>query len=149
MMEKRFTYEYDEHNGNLFDNECNTFYPIEDSETNIDLLCNRLNKIVKENEQLKSKNRGLQSELQIFKEDLTHSNLQINKLIDENEQLKIDKQNWYRQDSKIRVKLHQLKEENEQLDNRVKDLEELNRIYVDFLVCEGYELADVMKGDVE
>ena len=61
----------------------------------------------------------------------------------------IDKQNWYRQDSKIRVKLHQLKEENEQLDNRVKDLEELNRIYVDFLVCEGYELADVMKGDVE
>ena len=44
--------------------------------------------IQKENEQLKSKNRGLQSELQIFKEDATHSNLQINKLADENEQLK-------------------------------------------------------------
>ena len=41
--------------------------------------------IQKENEQLKSKNRGLQSELQIFKEDATHSNLQINKLADENE----------------------------------------------------------------
>lgn len=46
--------------------------------------------IQKENEQLKSKNRGLQSELQIFKEDATHSNLQINKLADENEQLKKD-----------------------------------------------------------
>ena len=42
----------------------------------------------KENEQLKSKNRGLQSELQIFKEDVTHSNLQINKLADENEHIK-------------------------------------------------------------
>ena len=47
-----------------------------------------LNKLNDENEQLKSKNRGLQSELQIFKEDVTHSNLQINKLADENEQLK-------------------------------------------------------------
>ena len=45
-------------------------------------------KLLHENGQLKSKNRGLQSELQIFKEDATHSNLQINKLIDENEQLK-------------------------------------------------------------
>ena len=44
--------------------------------------------LLNENEQLKSKNRGLQSELQIFKEDATHSNLQINKLADENEQLK-------------------------------------------------------------
>ena len=44
--------------------------------------------IQKENEQLKSKNRGLQSELQIFKEDVTHSNQIINKLNDENEQLK-------------------------------------------------------------
>lgn len=49
-----------------------------------------INQIHKENEQLKSKNRGLQSELQIFKEDVTHSNLQINKLADENEQLKKD-----------------------------------------------------------
>ena len=47
-----------------------------------------LNELNNENEQLKSKNRGLQSELQIFKEDATHSNLQINKLADENEQLK-------------------------------------------------------------
>ena len=116
MTEKRFTYEY----GNLFDNEMNTFYPIEDSDENIEVLCDRLNWLVEENEQLKnmvrhsyvehkrcvnnyvdkikevekeneklkSKNRGLQSELQIFKEDVTHSNLQINKLADENEELK-------------------------------------------------------------
>jgi chromosome segregation ATPase len=51
-------------------------------------LLDELNRLSDENEQLKSKNRGLQSELQIFKEDVTHSNLQINKLADENEQLK-------------------------------------------------------------
>ena len=42
---KRFTYEYDEYNGNLFDNEYNTFYPIEDSEENIMILVNRLNEL--------------------------------------------------------------------------------------------------------
>ena len=50
MTAKRFTYEY---NGNLFDNEMNTFYHIEDSDENIELLCNRLNLLVDENEELK------------------------------------------------------------------------------------------------
>ena len=50
MIEKRFTYEY---NGNLFDNKMNTFYHIEDSEENIEVLCDRLNWLVEENEQLK------------------------------------------------------------------------------------------------
>ena len=58
------------------------------TDTTIVKLNNRIWELEKENEQLKSKNRGLQSELQIFKEDVTHSNLQINKLADENEQLK-------------------------------------------------------------
>ena len=53
MTEKRFTYEYDEYNGNLFDNKMNTFYPIEDSEENIEILCDRLNWLVDETEQLK------------------------------------------------------------------------------------------------
>ena len=51
-------------------------------------VCDLLNELNDENEQLKSKNRGLQSELQIFKKDVEHSNLQMNKLADENEQLK-------------------------------------------------------------
>ena len=50
---------------------------------------NKVEELSKENEKLKFKNRGLQSELQIFKEDATYSNLQINKLIGENDQLKI------------------------------------------------------------
>ena len=58
------------------------------TDTTIVKLNNRIWELDKENEQLKSKNRGLQSELQIFKEDVTHSNLQINKLADENRQLK-------------------------------------------------------------
>ena len=53
-----------------------------------DVIATAINELIEENGQLKSKNRGLQSELQIFKEDATHSNLQINKLADENEQLK-------------------------------------------------------------
>lgn len=47
-----------------------------------------VNSLFEENKELRFKNRGLQSELQIFKEDVTHSNLQINKLADENKQLK-------------------------------------------------------------
>lgn len=54
MTEKRFTYEYDEYNGNLFDNKMNTFYHIEDSDENIEVLCDRLNWLVEENKQLKS-----------------------------------------------------------------------------------------------
>lgn len=54
MTEKRFTYDYNEHNGNLFDNKYDTFYPIKDSEGNIKLLCKRLNSIVDENKRLKS-----------------------------------------------------------------------------------------------
>lgn len=59
MTEKRFTYEYDEYNGTLFDNKMNTFYHIEDSDKNIEVLCNRLNLLVEENEQLKQVNRNL------------------------------------------------------------------------------------------
>ena len=53
-----------------------------------DEIVELLNDFYNENEQLKRRNKGLQSELQIFKEDVSHSNLQINKLTDENEQLK-------------------------------------------------------------
>ena len=49
---KRFTYD----NGNLFDNEMDTFYPIEDSDENIELLCDRLNWLVEENKELKQRN---------------------------------------------------------------------------------------------
>ena len=55
MTKKRFTYEYDEYDGNLFDNKMNTFYHIEDSDENIEVLCDRLNWLVEENEQLKQK----------------------------------------------------------------------------------------------
>ena len=65
----------------LFDNQTNEYMGMIGAS-------NLLNALHEENEQLKSKNRGLQSELQIFKEDVEHSNLQINKLADENEQLK-------------------------------------------------------------
>ena len=49
MAEKRFTYEYDEYSGNLFDNNMHTFYHIEDSDENIEVLCDRLNWLVEEN----------------------------------------------------------------------------------------------------
>ena len=87
-----------------------------------------INNVFNENEQLKSKNRGLQSELQIFKEDITHSNLQINKLTDENEELK--------QQLKTRVivnkqyeELQRLKKENEQLKKDATTLIYANQDY--------------------
>jgi len=66
MTEKRFTYEYDEYNGNLFDNKMNTFYHIEDSDENIEVLCDRLNWLVEENEQLKRENYELHKRLGDF-----------------------------------------------------------------------------------
>lgn len=63
MTEKRFTYEYDDYSGNFFDNEMNTFYHIEDSDKNIEILCNRLNWLVEENEQLKQRNNNQYNQL--------------------------------------------------------------------------------------
>ena len=59
MIEKRFTYEYDECTGNLFDNKMNTFYQIEDSDENIKLFCDNLNSLVEENERLKQEKQLL------------------------------------------------------------------------------------------
>ena len=77
----------------------------------------------------------------------------LNKLNDKNGQLKhrIKKlQNDLDIYSEIFTELNGLVDENENLKSRVDDLKELNKIYVDFLVNEGYELADVMgKCDVE
>lgn len=38
----------------------------------------------------------------------------------------------------------QQKDKANKLTERIKDLQELNSIYVDFLVEEGYELSEVM-----
>ena len=65
MTAKRFTYEY---NGNLFDNEMDTFYHIEDGDENIKLLCNRLNELSDENEQLKHELNTIKSILFDLKE---------------------------------------------------------------------------------
>lgn len=73
MTEKRFTYD----NGNLFDNKMNTFYQIEDSEENIEILCNRLNCLVEENEQLKQQICYLIRELKTEKETSISRNERI------------------------------------------------------------------------
>lgn len=90
MTEKRFTIDVlDENNWLIQDTKTGeNANPIDGTTNVLKGLISTLNKFNDKNEQLKSKNRGLQSELQIFKEDVTHSNLQINKLADENEQLK-------------------------------------------------------------
>ena len=64
MTKKRFTYD----NGNLFDNKMNTFYHIEDSDENIEVLCDRLNWLVEENEQLKSEIKDLNDVLARYEE---------------------------------------------------------------------------------
>ena len=92
MTEKRFTLGYeDDFLRWIRDNPNRKNYVVKigfGEEDNLQDVCDLLNQLNNENEQLKRRNKGLQSELQIFKEDVTHSNLQINKLTDENEQLK-------------------------------------------------------------
>lgn len=75
MTEKRFSYEIEKFKEEL-------------GQYNRGGLVRLLLEMKEENEQLKQSNKGLQSELQIFKEDITHSNKIINRLNDENEQLK-------------------------------------------------------------
>lgn len=89
MTEKRFILvEYVNKGLFIQDNANDETQYFQGSKASLEKVVDLLNSLANENEQLKSKNRGLQSELQIFKEDATHSNLQINKLADENEQLK-------------------------------------------------------------
>ena len=100
-------------------------------------------RLEKENEQLKSKNRGLQSELQIFKEDATHSNLQINKLADENEQLKKDfhsvSHNWALMYDEAKNKVEELSKENEQLKSENQELKK----YLSWQDMELEEMEDL------
>ena len=93
MTEKRFNLVKCKENrwgieDNILGEEDKLFFICREGQFETNGLVLLLNQLNDKNEQLKSKNRGLQSELQIFKEDVTHSNLQINKLADENEQLK-------------------------------------------------------------
>lgn len=81
MTAKRFTYEYDEYNGNLFDNKMNTFYHIEDSDENIELLCNRLNELSDENEQLKNKIDVLEDDNETYHKSLEILNLYTERFI--------------------------------------------------------------------
>ena len=81
MAEKRFAIEYVQGNPTIFH--------IIENEKHIDemKIVDLLNELSDENEQLKQSNKGLQSELEIFKEDVTYSTKIINKLNDENEEL--------------------------------------------------------------
>lgn len=117
MSEKRFTYEYDEYNGYLFDNNYNTFYHIEDSEENIHILCNQLNKIVDENEQLR---------------ELTNiKNTNVKDLVDVlNEQ---EKQKWEKQKHIVHLenKIHRMRKQIKKLEYlyhyRTCEIERLNQ----------------------
>ena len=84
MTGKRFTIDVEENTQENALFEDDKFVCFEDD---TDEYLKKINEMSDENEELKSKNRGLQSELQIFKEDVSRSNLQINKLADENEKL--------------------------------------------------------------
>lgn len=59
-MTKRFTQRlYETGERFLEDNETDCFYEIIDSFVNVELLCERLNKLVEENEQLKQENQQI------------------------------------------------------------------------------------------
>ena len=115
-----------------------------------------LNALHEENEQLKSKNRGLQSELQIFKEDVTHSNLQINKLADENEQLKLDLKVERDGGNLYKDLCEALEKENEQLKKELKGYYDafdcsqcMHHNYDWFDDCDEFEVCDKGNDDTQ
>ena len=73
-------------------------------------------------------------------EEMTQAEVRdmLNKLHDENEQL--------RKDATTLIYANQdYRHENEQLREQLDDANELNKIYVDFMVDNGFELSDVVK----
>ena len=132
MSKKRFTYDYDEHNGNLFDNRYDTFYPIEDSEENIELLCKRLNCIVDDNKRLKSNNTIIDLECEIVK-------------------LKDDSIYYQIKNGECEEELLYLRRENEQLKSENKELMELVNKEVESWSDEKYqtvaEISNLMFSD--
>lgn len=116
------------HLGNPYDfvikniNEHETYGTFQGDKESMEEFIEKVNSIIKENDELKSENQRVSEQKHIYKQDWKH--------------LCIDKE--------------LLDSENEKLKSRVDDLKELNKIYVNFIVNEGYELADVMgKCDVE
>lgn len=75
MTEKRFTQRlYETGERFLEDNKTNCFYEIKDSFGNVELLCERLNKIVDENEQLKQQLNRLYNYFEDWYRDMTSAN---------------------------------------------------------------------------
>ena len=73
-------------------------------------------------------------------EEMTQAEVRdmLNKLHDENEQL--------RKDATTLIYANQdYRHENEQLREQLEDANELNKIYVDFMVDNGFELSDVVE----
>ena len=126
MTEKRFVREDDCYGyyTEIIDNEKELDLSLPNPKKNLTIeeLVDLMNELADENEQLKSENQRVSEQKHIYKQDWKH--------------LCIDKE--------------LLDSENEKLKSRVDGLKELNKIYIDFIVNEGYELADVMgKCDVE
>ena len=120
----------------------------------IEQICLFLNEQNDEIEMLKSKfedcefaHRTEMAHHRVIEKDLKKENMQLKS---ENQRVS-EQKHIYKQDWKhLCIDKELLDSENEKLKSRVDDLKELNKIYVDFLVNEGYELADVMgKCDVE
>ena len=103
--------------------------------------------IERENKQLKQQNRGLQSELKIFKEDVEYSNKLMNKLSDENEQLKQFPLKLDNRIQKLEESLKALKEmETDDLNPQaVEDVATVIGISLNALL----EFKKELKGDVE
>lgn len=129
MTEKRFRYDY---TGKLFDNKYDTFYPIKDSEKNIELLCKRLNSIVDENNRLKSGDTitDLECEIVLLKDESKYYQIKCRECEEEllylrrdNKQLKKDVDYWKQVASQYNNELNvneHLKVENQKLRNAIE-----------------------------
>ena len=109
--------------------------PLFDWTNEADDIVDLLNKFVEENEQLLKEKIDAETKLYKANEQLLmqmdYDNLckenqdmefELIKIKKENEQLKIDKKNWYIQESQTRVEIHKLKKENEALKQDTKQV---------------------------
>lgn len=112
-------------------------------------IVEKWNKLADENEQLRkdvARYRGNFREMEDVKCELAEENEQLKQSYKEFEdECQSTFNAMSRKQNDLYRKNFKLKEENEQLKEELADANELNKIYVDFLVDKGFELSDVVE----
>ena len=135
-MTNRFTGEFDKQYSGVHDNG--------EQLTNFEVV-DLLNNLSEDNEYLEKRFKEEEWHYNHIDEDRDVWMYKCRELEKENEELKKDCSNLIDDNTEYVAEINQMHKENEQLKEQLADANELNKIYVDFMVDNGFELSDVIE----